>query len=114
MPRSAGETVAEINLKEPGQVAVEPTATLTFSQDGEPILWQIACDDEELRLNGRPIVGEPLDQAIVTLGVKRFEDTLWRYDDDPDQQLPDDEPHDPPKKNEKTKKRPIRSRPKTC
>ncbi len=51
--------------------------TLSFVNQPTLRLVQIVCESEDAQVMGSRLVGLRLDEALLTLGVKRFDDTEW-------------------------------------
>lgn len=51
--------------------------TLSFINQPNKRLVQIVSESEDAQIMGSQLVGLRLDEALLTLGVKRFDDTLW-------------------------------------
>ncbi len=60
---------------------------LTFSDGDPPVLVQIASDNNQVRFGPRPVLDCRLHEITTLLAVDEAE-TVWRFDDDPDDSLP--------------------------
>ncbi len=54
-----------------------PWCTLSFANKPVKCLVQIYSESEQANVFGRRIIGLRLDEALLTLGVQRFDDTVW-------------------------------------
>lgn len=55
----------------------QPYCTLQFTGQSPPVLAQIVMSDDCVRVNGMPVLDLSLDEALVALGVRSFDDTMW-------------------------------------
>jgi hypothetical protein len=55
----------------------EPWCTLSFANDPIKRLVQISTSSDSVRVFGEPLVGMMLDEALLALGITRFDDTVW-------------------------------------
>jgi hypothetical protein len=55
----------------------QPYCTLQFTGKSSLVLAQIVMSDGRVRVNGMPVIDLSLDEALVALGVRSFDDTLW-------------------------------------
>jgi hypothetical protein len=55
----------------------DATLTLTFEGTEPPRLAQIACGADNVEVYGVQLIGLPLHEALIALGVTSFDDTLW-------------------------------------
>ncbi len=54
-----------------------PPAELTYrSASGKPLV-QVLFNDDTVQYDGKKLVGLPIDQALLVLGVQSFNDTMW-------------------------------------
>jgi hypothetical protein len=54
-----------------------PETTFYFNDSTPKQLVQIVFYDQGHRVDGAPVIGLPLDEAMLPFNVKAFEDTLW-------------------------------------
>ncbi len=54
-----------------------PETTFYFDDSNPKRLVQIVFYNKDYRVDGAPVIGLPLDEALLPFRVKAFEDTLW-------------------------------------